>query len=462
MASIGGRGRARRVSASNTRLAILRLVWSTPAGLANADVAAALGLHISTTHPHLVRLAALGILAREPWGTGAAGRPPWRYRAATPGSGPGIYRSLATALLDQIGPGGEDRTVSRMGEAWGRGLTADATDAPVDAVVRVLRGLGFAPRLARSRQPDEHTDEVHLADDRGHQIDVHSGLWVELEESERRIHVRQRSLDRMEVSVLDGQRPRQQHQVVQATIGRRPWGRLDATPPEVDRLVVERQIARQRTDRDSLGGEVRLGCDPYPGRSDPRHGAVPFQQVPGPSLELAGEWSPGRELAARLVGDRVQCQQCIAQLDQSAPRGPPSTMCGDCGRPCPSAVVRGRVSGGQARWPRPARPVPPRGHWSSSRTSAASAVRAAVPPRTGNSRSGPAADQPARRRPAAIGSAHPTTWSARTTGGRRRWSVRLRPVQASAPTSRIRSGDCHRPTRCGSGPKYPPWRTVRR
>lgn len=156
-----------RALGSTRRAAILRLVRGTTSGMTTNEVATATGLHVSTVRAHLDLLAGSGLLVRERAGGGTPGRPAWRYRAAAPAPAPGPYRMLAAALLDHVvsdDAGGADRRAAgaRAGEGWGRRLAdAHASDTdPVDAVVRVLDGLGFAPR-AVAGHPSKPA-ELHL------------------------------------------------------------------------------------------------------------------------------------------------------------------------------------------------------------------------------------------------------------------------------------------------------------
>ncbi|HEX2418624.1 MAG TPA: hypothetical protein VHJ83_10975, partial [Micromonosporaceae bacterium] len=95
---------------------------------------------------------------------------------------PGPYRSLAAALLEHLGGSGPDvrAAAARVGEDWGRRLaralpvatepgnstphgTGPATgsgDGPMEAVIGVLDGLGFAPR--QIPEPVAGMTEVHL------------------------------------------------------------------------------------------------------------------------------------------------------------------------------------------------------------------------------------------------------------------------------------------------------------
>lgn len=142
-----------RALATASRVAILKIVRGTDGGMNTAEVAERTGLHLSTARAHLDRLVEAGLLVKARASGGQPGRPAWRYRATadeTPAPAP--YRSLAAALLEHLGGAdGDVRAVAgRIGRTWGRHLAAatERSDDPVKAVLTVLSGLGFNPRLA--------------------------------------------------------------------------------------------------------------------------------------------------------------------------------------------------------------------------------------------------------------------------------------------------------------------------
>lgn len=150
----------------------MRLIRAEAGGLTAADIAAATGQHLSTTRAHLDRLVDAGLLVKARASGGMPGRPAWRYRATATDPAPAPYRTLAAALLDHLtSTGGSNLrdAAARVGQGWGRKLAAAAEPRsdtvnpvdPVDAVTRVLHGLGFDPR----RQPGPSgcaSVEVHL------------------------------------------------------------------------------------------------------------------------------------------------------------------------------------------------------------------------------------------------------------------------------------------------------------
>jgi hypothetical protein len=143
----------------------------------------------------------------------------------------------------------------------------------------------------------------------------------ELEEAEAvGLHVRDtRRIGCPEILPAHAQRPRQKKQPVPVPSSR---SRDPAAVAHVDGHVGERDVAGERADRDPAIREVRLRDDPEPRRRQPRERSPLLQQVPGPRLERRRRLPParGRDLRARLVGNRVQRQQRGGELRRlSAP-----------------------------------------------------------------------------------------------------------------------------------------------
>ncbi len=151
---------------------------------------------------------------------------------------------------------------------------------------------------------------------RAQQVVVERLLGSELEEAEEvDVHVLEGHLGRTpEGPCLDGQRPRHEDDGVIARL--LPELRLDAPPPNVDRLVAERQVARKRADRDPTRGEVSLRHDADTGGRKPGERAVLLKQAPGECLERAigRSSSRGGDVGAGLVCRRVEGQQRLVQL----------------------------------------------------------------------------------------------------------------------------------------------------
>lgn len=105
------------------------------------------------------QLVDAGLLTKTRTSDGAPGRPAWRYQPAAPEPAPGPYRILVKALLDHLAAGGT-RAATRAGQEWGRHLAAalGPVQGPLDAVLRVLRELGFDPK----REPASPQAVIHL------------------------------------------------------------------------------------------------------------------------------------------------------------------------------------------------------------------------------------------------------------------------------------------------------------
>lgn len=148
-----------RALATESRVAILRLIQSADGALTAAEVVERIGLHPSTVRAHLEQLVDAQLLVRSRASDGAPGRPAWRYRPAGPEPAPGPYRALARALVDHLATGGQ-RAATLAGQQWGRRLAAAAggTQGPAATAMDVLQGLGFDPR----QQPGPAADETRI------------------------------------------------------------------------------------------------------------------------------------------------------------------------------------------------------------------------------------------------------------------------------------------------------------
>ncbi len=144
------------------RAAVLTALREAGRPTTAGDVARRLGVHPNTVRFHLQALLAEGRLERLAPVATTSGRPPVRYRAAggmDPG-GPRGYRMLAAMLATGYDRRYADhadpvRRATAVGVAWGRRLAGPVQGAPpshraaVEALVRLFRGLGFAPDQLR-------------------------------------------------------------------------------------------------------------------------------------------------------------------------------------------------------------------------------------------------------------------------------------------------------------------------
>jgi predicted ArsR family transcriptional regulator len=127
---------------------ILEFVRASDTGLTTDDVAAKVGLPVSTARSHLDNLVRAGLLVKARASAGLPFRPAWRYRAAAVDPAPTTYRLLLSAVLDDLAArGGDSRAAAvRVGERWGGLLSAARTgDGAPTAVLAVLAALGFTP-----------------------------------------------------------------------------------------------------------------------------------------------------------------------------------------------------------------------------------------------------------------------------------------------------------------------------
>jgi predicted ArsR family transcriptional regulator len=139
---------------------ILEIVRAAGTGLTTHEVAAKIGLPVSTARSHLDGLVHAGLLVKARASRGLPYRPPWRYRAAVADPAPTTYRLLLAAVLDDLAATGDDSRsgAAWVGERWGRHLAAanrSGSDAAV-AVLAVLEALGFTPETPGP------PSEVHL------------------------------------------------------------------------------------------------------------------------------------------------------------------------------------------------------------------------------------------------------------------------------------------------------------
>ena len=128
---------------------ILEIVRAADTGLTTHEVAAKIGLPVSTARSHLDGLVHAGLLVKARASRGLPFRPPWRYRAAAADPAPTTYRLLVAAVLDDFAATGEDTrsAAARIGERWGGQLAAAhrGDGGPTASVLAVLEALGFTP-----------------------------------------------------------------------------------------------------------------------------------------------------------------------------------------------------------------------------------------------------------------------------------------------------------------------------
>jgi len=124
---------------------VLAAVRDAAAGTTAGELAALLGLHVTTVRFHLERLAADGRVAGAAVPTGGRGRPHVVFRAVrVPDARAGMLAALAEAAA---GDGPVAERAQRAGERWAAGLEFGDVGV-VDALADVFAQLGFAPERA--------------------------------------------------------------------------------------------------------------------------------------------------------------------------------------------------------------------------------------------------------------------------------------------------------------------------
>jgi predicted ArsR family transcriptional regulator len=82
---------------------VLEFVRTAETGLTTAEVAAKIGLPVSTVRSHLDNLVNAGLLVKARASGGLPFRPAWRYHVAALDPAPTTYRLLLAAVLGRSG-----------------------------------------------------------------------------------------------------------------------------------------------------------------------------------------------------------------------------------------------------------------------------------------------------------------------------------------------------------------------
>ncbi|WP_233488882.1 helix-turn-helix domain-containing protein [Blastococcus sp. TF02-9] len=143
-----------------SRLRILELLRSTPAGLGVQELAGRTGLHANTVRFHLDRLVGEGLADRRVEEREEPGRPRLVFTAveiADPASDRRNYRFLAEMLAGYVLGTAADASSAavEIGRTWGRHLSArpapfrrTTEDEAVGCLLELLTEIGFAPEVA--------------------------------------------------------------------------------------------------------------------------------------------------------------------------------------------------------------------------------------------------------------------------------------------------------------------------
>lgn len=116
-----------------------------------AELAAELGLHVTTARAHLRVLEGAGLVVRSPHVPNGRGRPRYLYAAATEDVSDEGHRQLAGLLAGALGADTEQgrQLAVAAGRRWAEQQVpaADVSwEAAVDGIGRVFDRLGFGPR----------------------------------------------------------------------------------------------------------------------------------------------------------------------------------------------------------------------------------------------------------------------------------------------------------------------------
>ncbi|CCG05660.1 helix-turn-helix transcriptional regulator [Blastococcus saxobsidens] len=138
--------------AVRSRRRIVEVLRSAGRPVAVGELAAAVGLHVTTARTHLRVLEAAGLVVRTPQLPAGPGRPRHWYAAVTEG-GPGQgHRELAELLagaLDTGGEGGRQRA-EEAGRRWAERQVPEPAELTWEQAVggldELFGRLGFAPR----------------------------------------------------------------------------------------------------------------------------------------------------------------------------------------------------------------------------------------------------------------------------------------------------------------------------
>ncbi|GHG51965.1 ArsR family transcriptional regulator [Flavimobilis marinus] len=137
--------------AAPARRALLALLQGSPDAASAAELAAGLGLHVTTVRFHLEQLEHAGLVRRSVERSGRRGRPAVRYRSVEADL-VAARSEMIDALADVAAAGGPAPAdeARRAGERWGASVDVPPGDA-LELTTHVLTRLGFEPEPAGDR-----------------------------------------------------------------------------------------------------------------------------------------------------------------------------------------------------------------------------------------------------------------------------------------------------------------------
>jgi predicted ArsR family transcriptional regulator len=138
--------------AVSSRRRLVEVLRSAPGPRDAEELAAAVGLHVTTVRHHLRTLVRAGLVRRAVERAGRPGRPRLRYTATADSVAPEGYRELAAVLSAAFAedPDGGRHRAEEAGQRWADRYVPAAVDASAEEVIGAVQRsfdlLGFAPR----------------------------------------------------------------------------------------------------------------------------------------------------------------------------------------------------------------------------------------------------------------------------------------------------------------------------
>jgi predicted ArsR family transcriptional regulator len=138
--------------AVRSRRRLLEVLHSAGRPVAVGELAAAVGLHVTTARAHLRTLEAAGLVVRTPQPPAGRGRPRHWYATVTADPLGEGHRELAELLAGALDAGGEDgrRRAVAAGRRWAEHQVPEPADLSWEQAVggldELFTRLGFAPR----------------------------------------------------------------------------------------------------------------------------------------------------------------------------------------------------------------------------------------------------------------------------------------------------------------------------
>ncbi|WP_175527093.1 helix-turn-helix transcriptional regulator [Blastococcus tunisiensis] len=145
-------GRRHVALAVRSRRRMLDALRAAGRPLPVVELAAAVGLHVTTARIHLRTLEAAGLVARTPQPPAGRGRPGHLYAAVAGGAPVEGHRQLAELLAAALEAGDPDgpRRAEQVGRRWAADQVPELGDLSWEEALGGLEGLfdrlGFAPR----------------------------------------------------------------------------------------------------------------------------------------------------------------------------------------------------------------------------------------------------------------------------------------------------------------------------